>query len=78
MNDENKIYIVSDEKPIKIVFEGPTIEVLEDKCIFHIPVALLSDIKIGVICQDDFTPEQWTEIEKWTEEENKKIDMGED
>ena len=58
MNDENKIYIVSFDKPIKITFEGFPIEVREDKCIVRIPLSYISDVKMGVISQDNFTPEQ--------------------
>ena len=78
MKDENKIYIVSNEKqkPIKITFEGFPIKMREDKCIIRIPLSYISDVKMGVISQDNFTPEQWEEIEKWVEEENKNIDLS--
>lgn len=73
INNKDKIYIISQtERPIKIVFEKSPlpIEVRNDQTIVKIPITYLSDIKFGMICEKDFTPEQWKEIEKELEENN--------
>lgn len=69
-NNKEKIYIISQtEKPIKIVFENSPLEIKDGKIYYKILIDALK-IKFGMICEKDFTPEQWEEIEKELEENN--------